>query len=322
MIRIIDFEEARKAFKNTQPEEWLSWVDSALRSKADFVMPPKPRMSQEQGDYYNVMPAMYEAENTAIVKMIGRHGLKEGENRSVMLGDMMIYEADTGILKGIADAEYITTLRTGTVAAHSALMFARDNWSTLGLIGLGNIMTVCFEALIAGLRSKGDNRVISVRLLRHNGQELRFKERFGEFENISFELCDSYEQVIDGSDVVISAVTRATENFAEDKCFKQGVTVIPVCTMGFQNCDLFFDKVFTDEIEQIRGFKYFDKFRSVANVSDVLNGIKIGRESNSERILVYNYGIGIHDLVFANRLLSLTQGKETEYSYCKEKYFV
>lgn len=38
-----------------------------------------------------------------------------------MMGDMLIYEADSGILKAVMDAEYITTLRTGAVAAHSAL---------------------------------------------------------------------------------------------------------------------------------------------------------------------------------------------------------
>lgn len=40
-----------------------------------------------------------------------------------MMGDMLIYGADTGILKAVMDAEYITTLRTGAVAAHSALLF-------------------------------------------------------------------------------------------------------------------------------------------------------------------------------------------------------
>ena len=52
------------------------------------------------------------------IKVFGRPG---GVQRSVMMGDMLIYEADSGILKAVMDAEYITTLRTGAVAAHSAL---------------------------------------------------------------------------------------------------------------------------------------------------------------------------------------------------------
>ena len=88
-----------------------------------------------------------------------------------------------------------------------------------------------------------------------------------------------------GSDVIISAVTRATEDFAEDDCYKEGVTIIPIMTLGFQNCDLFFDKVFTDEIEQITGFKYFNEFKSIENTTDVLLGKAEGRVNDKEKDL-------------------------------------
>ncbi len=31
--------------------------------------------------------------------------------------------------------------------------------------------------------------------------------------------------------------------------------------MGFQNCDLFFDKFIIDDYEHVKGFKYFNKFK-------------------------------------------------------------
>lgn len=239
-----------------------------------------------------------------------------------MMGDMLIYEADTGILKAIMDAEYITTLRTGAVAAHSALLFGKKNFSIIGLVGLGNIMTVCFETLLAKMKAEGQERELTVKLYRHHGQEERFVERFRDESNVHFIFCDTYDEAFNGSEVIISAVTKATQNFAEDEYFGEGVTVIPICTMGFQNCDLFFDKVFTDEIEQIRGFKYFDKFHSLANVTDVLNGTREGRKNDQERILVYNYGIAIHDLYFAMKLIDEAKDEDVEYNFCKEKYFM
>lgn len=119
-MKVLDFETIRKAAKAMNPSIWYDWVDEVLRHKAEFVCPPKPRMSQVNGDYFNVMPAMCEKDNVAMVKMIGRHSIKRGEKRSSMIGDILLYEADTGILKALLDAEYITTLRTGAVAAHSA----------------------------------------------------------------------------------------------------------------------------------------------------------------------------------------------------------
>lgn len=41
-----------------------------------------------------------------MVKMIGRHSIKRAEKRSAMMGDILLYEADTGILKALMDAEY------------------------------------------------------------------------------------------------------------------------------------------------------------------------------------------------------------------------
>lgn len=192
------------------------------------------------------MPAVYNEKNIATLKMVERHLLKPGEKRSVMMSDIMVYEADTGLLKGLIDGEYITTLRTGVVAAHSALLFAKKGFKVIGLLGLGNIMTVCFKTFISELRENGDNRKLIIKLYRHHGQENRFVKRFSAFKNIKFVFCDTYKSVMQDSDLIISAVTKTTENFASDDCYKEGVTIIPICTMGFQNCDLFFDKVFTD----------------------------------------------------------------------------
>ncbi|MFR0544726.1 hypothetical protein [Limosilactobacillus reuteri] len=321
-MKIIDFEEVKAIAEEMSPSEWYKWVDTALRNKEKFQMPPKIHITQNNGGYFNVMPAVYNEKNMAIVKMVGRHLLKPGERRSVMMSDMMIYESDTGILRGTIDGEYITTLRTGVVAAHSALLFAKENFKEIGLIGLGNIMTVCFKTFISKLRNEEDNRKLIVKLYKHHGQEKRFAERFSNLKDIKFVFCDSYEEVMTNSDIILSAVTKVTENFAADNCYKKGVTIVPICTMGFQNCDLFFDKIFTDEIDQIRGFKYFDSFKSVTNVTDVLNGKSYGRQNDNERILVYDYGLAIHDLYFAYKFFNLAKGKSVDYEYPKEKYFI
>ena len=73
-MKIVDFESIKSAAQAMNPAMWYDWVDDALRHKAEFVCPPKPRMSQADGDYFNIMSAMYEQENIAMVKMIRRHG--------------------------------------------------------------------------------------------------------------------------------------------------------------------------------------------------------------------------------------------------------
>lgn len=103
-----------------------------------------------------------------------------------MMGDMLIYEADSGILKAVMDAEYITTLRTGVVAAYSALLFGKKGFNIIGLLGLGNIMTVCFETLLAKMKAEGEERNLTVKLYKHHGQEERFAKKFKDAENVHF----------------------------------------------------------------------------------------------------------------------------------------
>lgn len=185
--------------------ELIRWVDEALREKSGYTLPPKIHIAQQDGDYYNVMPCIYERGNIAMVKMIGRHSIKRGEDRSSMMGDILLYESDTGILRALMDGEYITTLRTGISAAHSARLFTRPDFETVGLIGLGNIMTVCIRAFIASLRAEGDRRDVTLKLIRYHGHQQRIMDLFREDPNVHFVLCDTYEEVIGGSDLVFAA---------------------------------------------------------------------------------------------------------------------
>ncbi|MCI5884055.1 MAG: ornithine cyclodeaminase, partial [Eubacterium sp.] len=254
-MKVIDFRAVKKICESISYETYYEWIEDALKNKDGFVVPVKSKISQANGDYYGIMPCMNEKDNLAMVKMIGRHTLKKGELRSTMMGDLLLYEADTGVLKAVMDGEYITTLRTGAAAAQAVMMYGKKDFSVIGLIGLGNIMTVCMYVLLS-IRKK---EKLTVKLYQYHNQELRFMERFSQYDNIDFVLCDSYKDTIKGSEVIISAVTNVKEDFCPNNCYDEGCTVIPVMMRGFQNCDLFFDKIYTDEVDQIRGFKYFNQ---------------------------------------------------------------
>ncbi|WP_251546573.1 hypothetical protein [Limosilactobacillus caecicola] len=321
-MKIVDFDEVKEVAEGMSPLTWYNWVDETMRNKGNYDMPAKLHISQANDGYFNIMPALSDKFNLATVKMIGRHLLKENEHRPVMMSEMLLYDASTGMLKGVIDGEYLTTLRTGAAAAHSALLFTKKDFQVISLMGLGNIMTVFLDTFMAKLHDNGDDRQLIIKLFKHHNQEKRFAKRFAHLSNVNFVYCDTYDETVDDADLVVSAVTRADEDFVDDQYFKEGVTVIPICTTGFNNCDLFFDKVFTDEIKQIRGFKNFDKFKSLTNVSDVLKGQNPGRQNDQERILVYNYGLGVLDLFFAHNFFNLAKGQQFKYNYPTEKYFM
>lgn len=51
---------------------------------------------------------------------------------------MMLYNAKTGELIALVDCDWITTMRTGAVAAVSAKALRKDNAKYYGFVGLGN----------------------------------------------------------------------------------------------------------------------------------------------------------------------------------------
>lgn len=292
---------------NITPSEAYDWSEFVIKNKNTAILPPKISIKPDtmEGVFCNVMPCYFG--DFGGVKMVTRY-----PDRAPSLdSQLMLLDTKTGVTKALIDANFITALRTGAVCVHSLLQFAVKDFSTIGMMGLGNVARA--TAII--LFDKVKDRKLTVKLLKFNDEHQLFADRFKDCENVEFQFCDTAEEVVDGSDVVISAVTYAGQNLCEDKYFKPGVVVIPVHTLGFTNCDLFFDKVYADDYGHVKHFKYFDKFKSFAEVSDVVNGIKAGRENDEERILVYNIGIALHDIYFAGQIYNKMENTATEVEF-------
>lgn len=279
---------------NITPAEAYEWSEYVIKNKAQAILPPKISIKPEdmEGVFCNVMPTYFGEYGG--VKMVTRYPGREPSLDS----QLMLLDTKTGVTQAIIDANFITALRTGAVCVHSLLQFAVKDFSVIGMMGLGNVARATMMILL----DKVTDRNITIKLLKFSNEHELFAQRFSGYENVTFVYCDTAEELVQDSDVVISAVTYAGQNVCEDKYFKPGVVVIPVHTLGFTNCDLFFDKVFADDYGHVKHFKYFDKFRSFAEVSDVVNGRCAGRESDEERILVYNIGIAIHDIYYAGKI--------------------
>lgn len=205
-------------------------------------------------------------------------------------------------------------MRTGAVAAHSVINLAKKNFSTIGMIGLGNTARATILVLAAAL----PNRSFTIKLLRYKDQAELFEERFADYGNLHFVVVDQVQEVVKGSDVVISCATYLENDVCDDDCFDEGVLVVPVHTRGFTNCDLFFDKVFADDTGHVDHFKNFAKFRYYAEVSDVVNGNSVGRENDRERILAYNIGVSMHDINYAAHIYQMMKERQDAFSHLSD----
>lgn len=297
-MRFLSFEKIANA--GITPLKCYEWVSESIANKKDAILPAKISIKPGiHGVFYNTMPCVIPNENYAGVKLVTRYPEREPSLDSTIL----LYDLKTGENIAVADGTWITAMRTGAVAAHSIKLLAKSDFSVIGYMGLGNTARTSLDVLLALY----PDRKLTIKLKKYKNQHELFAERFApdkndNYKNVTFVYCDTFEEVVRDSDVVVSAATVFEEDVCSDDCFKEGVLVVPIHTRGFTNCDLFFDKVFADDTGHVKGFKYFDKYRSFAEVSDVVNGTAPGRENDKERIIAYNIGISLHDIFFAGKL--------------------
>ena len=299
---------------NISPKECMEWVKQGFLMKDDAQMPAKLSVHPQGEDFMTSMPCLlpkHDGRKYFGLKLVSRI---EGQTPTLK-SDITLYDAETGQLLAIMDGDWITAMRTGAVAALAARIFQREGVDTYSMIGLGNIARAVALCLIAS----NSHRPITIRLMRYKDQAEQFIDRFKAYDNVTFDIVDDKTAFLAEAEVLISCVTVATELlFPDNSLYKKGITVIPVHVRGFQNCDLFFDKVFGDDTGQIRTWKYFSQFKAYDEIHHVLQGKTPGRTNNEERILSYNYGIALHDIVFASHIYEKAKGTTPGFEYVKQ----
>lgn len=299
-MRVITFQDIVSL--NIAPALCFDWAESMIRNKSQAILPPKISMKPADGVFCNVMPSIIPGTSQNAwggVKVVTRYPGRAPSLESRLL----LMNAETGEFLALMDGTWITTMRTGAVAAHSIQLLAKKSFATIGMMGLGNVA----RSTLLILADKLPNRELHIKLLKYKGQEEDMMERFRSFDNLCFSFVDTPEEMVKGSDVVLSGATYLPNDVCADEYFEEGVLVQPIHTLGFTNCDLFFDKVFADDVGHVHHFKNFEKFRQFAEICEVVNGTKPGRENDSERILAYNIGISTHDINFAASIYQMME---------------
>lgn len=279
------------------PTICVDWVKEAFLLKPECILPPKISIHPQGTDFINTMPCL-------LPDRFHRFGCKVVSrikgSQPALKSDMMLIDSSTGDMLAIINSDWITAWRTGAVAALAINTFRSSAARIYAFVGLGVIGHAVLDCFLA----TNPEESIVIRFKRYKNHAEEAIKHYSSHKNVRFEIADTMEELVNGADVVVSSITDADGLLVNDvNLFKPGVLVVPVHTRGFQNCDTVFDKVFADDEGHVKGFKYFNQFRNFGEICKVLSGEISGRENNTERILSYNIGLGLHDVYFANNIL-------------------
>lgn len=276
----------------------LDWVQEALNIKSISYLPAKESIKPEQGVFFTSMPCLIPTENVYGLKMVSRIPGRVPSLDS----DLLLYDSHSGELKAFLEADWITAMRTGAVAAYTILHLAPKGYNTISCIGLGSTCKATLDVLLPLIE-----RPITIQLKKYKDQAEKIVQRYEQYSNVTFVIVEDDETFFKNADVIISCITCTDTNLAKDEWFKPNVLVVPVHTMGFQNCDLFFDRVIIDDYEHTKKFKYFNEFKNVTELKDVPS---LSDAEKQGRIIAYNVGIALHDVYFAKKIYGMISANQ------------
>ena len=278
-------------------------------------MPPKAILDLDERRHgrINAMPAYVGGEvHLCGIKWIAgfpnnprRHGLPRA-NALIILND-----PETGLPLAILEGTRISALRTGAVTGVGAKYLARQDSRSVALVGAGVQSWTQLEALCHVLPAIDHVRVFDIR---RQAAEQFVGRCHRRWENLSAAIAESAQDAVRDADVVVTA-TVADEPIVKARWLAPGVFFAHVGSYQEEEQAVILeaDKVVVDVWEEVlhRGTPLLarmyregriDASRIHANIGEIINGHRPGRETREERVFFSPLGLGSEDIALAARI--------------------
>ena len=299
-------------------EEILRAVEEALRAQGlgQTVIEPRVHLVPESSalGHFNVLRGVVKPLGLAGVKVVGDFVGNYERGLPSEMAVLNLFDPETGMPRAILDATAITDMRTGAVTAIGAKHLARRNSRILGHVGARG--TAYWNVrLLDHLFHFDEIRVHSRRPESRNA----FAERLSADLGKPVRATEDWKSCIQGADIVVEA-SRLPEPrpLLETAWIKPGALVVPYGTMSAVELSLtdIMDKMVVDDWGQCRkGLPYGALRQHVdadrlsesnlhAELGQIVAGLKPGRQSDEETILLWHRGLSLSDIALGHALLT------------------
>lgn len=273
--------------------------------------PPKLPIYPLPDAFINAMPAFLPRKGACGMKWIAGFPTNVSKGIPSLTSLLVLNNPENGLPLAVMEGAYITALRTVAVSAVAAKRLCNQDASTMALVGCGmqgKYHAVAMPAVVPSLSVLRitDNYEPSIK---------SFVEVIGQrVPSLRIEVCESPEEAIRGSDLVITATGKLLKPIFKNEWVKEGALVQPVHTLGWDSSTPSqMDKLVVDDWAQYRtvGETFYKPLpeKPYAETGQIIAGMKKGRESQEERIVNFNKGIAIHDILMASVFLAEAEEK-------------
>ena len=266
-------------------------------------MPPKPGIHPGGGDnFIHAMPAYIPALRSAGVKWVSGFPGNSKQGLPYITGLLILNDSETGLPIAIMDCVWITAMRTGAATAVSARYLARPDSATVGVLGCGVQGRTNVEALKVLFPIKKVMAYdVSPEVL--NRYTDNIKNRF----NIETVPVKTPKEAVTGCDIIVTAgpILKKPHATIQAGWMDEGAFASLVDFDSYWHPDAISesDKFCTDDTAQMLHYKSVGYFQNIpplhADLGELANGTKKGRETDNEKTMTANLGLAIDDMAVA-----------------------
>ena len=312
MFRFLTEQEVRQVLPAS---EFPALVDLMADTLADFsanraTQPVRTALPVgTPGQYLGVMPALLPAVGALGAKLVSVVPSNVERGLSSHIGIIVLFDPETGALRAVMDARYITEIRTAAVSAVSVRHMARPNATRLGLIGAG-VQARSHVEVFAAIRPLSRVRVWSPDTTEVDAFVRDVSRRLA----LDVRAAGSAEEAVRDADLVVLA-TSSDQAVVRSEWIADGTHVVSVgaCRPHQREMDprlvarsrLVVDSLAAAVVESgdiVMGIAegWFGREHRVGELGAVAAGLIPGRTATGEITIFKSLGLAVEDVAAAD----------------------
>jgi len=309
--------------------EIIEAVESAIRAHGQgrAIIEPRVHLVPGDGGHFNVLrghladlgPVGASRGGLSGIKVVGDFVANYTLGLPSELGLLTLLDPATGVPLAIMDATLITACRTGAMTAVGAKYLARPDARILGHVGARG--TALWNVLLLNL-------VLDLAEIRVTSRRPESAEAFGRelraAVSTPVRVVASAAEAFEGADVLVEASRLTTpQPLLRTSAVQPGAFVVPYGTISAVEIDLLdvMDKVVVDDWRESQSGQFGALRRHVdtgrltaqslhAELGQIVAGLRPGRETPQERILLWHRGLAILDIAVGHLILTKAERAE------------
>lgn len=293
--------------------EALEIVEASLRAHGEKRVenPPKISIHPLPNATITAMPAHLRDKHVCGVKWVSGFRTNVPKGLPTISGMIILNDPETGLPVAVLDGTYITALRTVSVSVVAAQYLCNRDARVLAIIGCGvqgRYHAVALRRVMPSLS------VVKISDQYQPSIDSFISEVQGQIPDLHIEVCNTPEDAIRDADLIVPATGKLLEPIFRCAWVKAGALVLAVHTQGWDNATLTqMDKLVVDDWVQFGSYAghFYHPLpdRPYAETGEIVAGLKPGREHRSERIVNFNTGLAVHDILMASVILQKAKAR-------------